>query len=64
MRNWLPSFSHCRFILLGDANAPDSPVVLPAKTERCNEGMADCFSCGRDESKGGTVRPINPFIVA
>ena len=37
-----PSFSHCRFNLLGDANSK----AQPAQIERCNKGMADSLSIG------------------
>ena len=41
-RNRNPSFSHCRFNLLGDANSK----AQPAQIERCNKGMADSLFYG------------------
>ena len=37
-----PSFSHCRFNLLGDANS----MAQPAQIERCNKRMANSLSNG------------------
>ena len=37
-----PSFSHCRFNLLGDANS----MAQPAQIERCNKRMADSLING------------------
>ena len=37
-----PSFSHCRFNLLGDTNS----MAQPAQIERCNKRMANSLSSG------------------
>ena len=44
----VPTFTHCRFNLFGDASAVRYPVVAqPAETEHCNRRMDDCLYNGR-----------------
>ena len=47
IRNRNPSFSHCRFNLLGDTNS----MAQPAQIERYNKRMANSLSCGHESPR-------------
>ena len=56
-RNRNPSFSHCRFNLLGDANS----MAQPAQIERCNKGMADSLSIGHRSPRSTWSASCSPY---
>ena len=52
-----PSFSHCRFNLLGDANS----MAQPAQIERCNKGMTDSLSVGHGSPRSDRSASCSPY---
>ena len=56
-RNRNPSFSHCRFNLLRDANS----MAQPAQIERCNKGMADSLSNGHGSPRRFWSASCSPY---
>ena len=52
-----PSFSHCRFNLLGDANSK----AQPAQIERCNKGMADSLCYGHRSPRRHWSASCSPY---
>ena len=56
-RNRNPSFSHCRFNLLGDTNSE----AQPAQIERRNKGMADSLSDGHGSPSGEWSASCSPY---